>query len=124
MVPPRPVTFPRRGEVWLVQFDPALGAEIKKTRPALVLQNNLGNRFSDITIVAAISSKTPQRPFPVQVLLHPPEGGLRQPSVIQLNQIRSIDKRRLLRRLGRLRPATIAAVEEALRISLGLIEAL
>jgi len=68
MQPGGSVAFPRRGEVWLVRFDPAVGAEIKKTRPALVLQNNLGNRFSDITIVAAISSKTPQRPFPVQVL--------------------------------------------------------
>jgi mRNA-degrading endonuclease toxin of MazEF toxin-antitoxin module len=52
----RIVSYPRRGEVYLVNFDPTLGAEIKKTRPALVLQNDIGNRYSPLTIVAAITS--------------------------------------------------------------------
>ena len=51
------VTFPKRGEVYLVNFDPTVGAEIRKTRPALVLQNDIANRYSPITIVAAISSR-------------------------------------------------------------------
>ena len=53
--PGREVAWPRRGEVWLTRFDPTLGAEIKKTRPALVLQNDIGNRFAATTIVAAIT---------------------------------------------------------------------
>ncbi len=112
---------PRRGDVYLVGFDPSLGAEIKKTRPALVLQNDLGNRHSAITMVAAITSATAERRFPVQVAVKPPEGGLQHPSVVQLNQIRSVDKRRLIRRLGRLTPRTMKAVDRATSISLGLI---
>ena len=53
---------PRRGEIHLVSFDPTLGAEIKKTRPALVIQNDIGNRHSPITIVAAITSKVDENP--------------------------------------------------------------
>lgn len=70
----RKVTHPRRGEVWLVNFDPTLGAEIQKTRPALVIQNDVGNRLSPITIVAAITS-TLKRTYPFQVYLPSGEGG-------------------------------------------------
>ncbi len=116
------MTFPRRGEVWLVRFDPTLGAEIKKTRPALILQNDLGNRVSDLTIVAAITSTVPEALFPIQISVAPPEGGLEVLSIIQLNQIRTVDKRRLVRLLGRLSSETMSAVEQALVISLGLVE--
>jgi mRNA interferase MazF len=112
---------PRRGEVYLVAFDPTLGAEIKKTRPALVLQNDIANRHSPITVVAAISSQFEGRLYPTEVLLSKPEGGLRTDSVVLLNQIRSVDKRRLVRRLGTLKPSTMRAVDRALGISLGLV---
>ena len=58
MAAKRKVAFPRRGEVYLVNFDPTVGAEIRKTRPALIVQNDTGNRFSDTTIIAAMSSRT------------------------------------------------------------------
>ena len=112
----------KRGEVYLVCFDPTVGAEIKKTRPALVIQNDIGNRHSLITIVAAISSKFDDTLYPTEVLLTPPEGGLREPSVVLLNQIRSVDKRRLVIRLGRISPERLALVDRALLISLGLVE--
>lgn len=115
------VASPKRGAVYLVCFDPTVGAEIKKTRPALIIQNDIGNRYSPLTIVAAISSQFGETPFPTEVIVTPPEGGLRDPSVIMLNQIRSIDKRRLIKCLGTLTAATMARVDQALRISVGLV---
>lgn len=114
------VSSPRRGEVYYVSFDPTLGAEIRKTRPALVLQNDVANRHSPITIVAAITSQFDETLYPTEVLVRAPEGGLAADSVVLLNQIRSIDKQRLARRLGSLRPATMRQVDRAVQISLGL----
>src|SRR5437763_1232695 len=104
------VGTPRRGEIYLVNFDPTVGAEIKKTRPALVLQNDIANRYSPITIVAAISSR-PEELYPTEVPVVPPEGGLANPSVVLLNQVHSIDRRRLVKRLGgTLTPKTMQQV--------------
>jgi len=114
------IARPRRGEVWLVSFDPTIGAEIKKTRPALILQNDIANRSSPITIVAAITSQFEEPIYPTEVLLKAPAAGLTVDSVALLNQIRSIDRRRLVRRLGMVRPTTMISVERALMISLGL----
>ncbi len=114
------VAPPRRGEIYLVSFDPTLGAEIKKTRPALVIQNDVANRWSPITIVAAVSSRRDEPAYPADVHVDPPEGNLNAPSVVLLNQIRSIDRRRLVKRIGRLRPGTVRRVDRAIQISLGL----
>jgi len=116
-----PVTAVRRGDVYLVAFDPTVGAEIRKTRPAVVIQNDIGNRYSPLTIVAAITSQLAEPPYPHQVLIRAAEGGLAVDSAILLNQIRTIDKRRLLRRLGALERGTMAKVNQALQISLGLV---
>lgn len=115
------VGFPRRGEVYLVSFDPTLGAEIKKTRPALILQNDIANRHSAVTIVAAITSQFDDRLYPTEVRVRAPEGGLTVDSVVLLNQIRTIDKERLLKRLGAVRPTTMRQVDSALRVSLALV---
>lgn len=112
----------KRGEIYLVNFDPTQGSEIKKTRPALVLQNDIANRHSPITIVAAITSHFDGTLYPTEVLVKPPEGGLTANSVVLLNQVRSIDKSRLIKRLGALKPATMQRVERALQISLGLVK--
>jgi len=117
----RVVSFPRRGEVYLVNFDPTLGAEIKKTRPALILQNDIGNRYSPLTIVAAITSHYEERLYPHQVLVVAPEGGMKKNSAVLLNQIRSVDKMRLVKRLGTLAPDTMRRVDRALQISVGLV---
>jgi mRNA interferase MazF len=119
---PTALIRPRRGEVYLVNFDPTLGAEIQKTRPALIVQNDIANRHSAITIVAAITSQFDQPLYPTEVLISPPEGGLRTESVALLNQIRSIDKQRLIRRLGTLKPETMDRVDRAILISMGLIK--
>jgi len=114
------VATPRRGDVYLVSFDPTVGAEIRKTRPALVIQNDVANRWSPVTIVAAISSRPDAPIYPADVNIDPPEGNLSVPSVVLLNQIRTIDRRRLVKRLGKLRPDTMKLVNRALQISLGL----
>jgi mRNA interferase MazF len=111
----------RRGDVFLVSFDPTLGAEIRKTRPALVLQNDVANVHSPITIVAAITSKFELPLYPTEVLILAPEGGLSLDSVVLLNQVRSIDRLRLVRRLGRLKSDTLAKVDRAIQISFGLV---
>src|SRR5437870_10851335 len=116
------IARPLRGEVYLVAFDPTLGAEIRKTRPALILQNDIANRSSPITIVAAITTKFDQELYPTEVLVRAPEGGLDTDSVILLNQIRSVDRRRLTRRIGRLTSERMRLVDRALMISFGLIE--
>ncbi|MCA9413303.1 MAG: type II toxin-antitoxin system PemK/MazF family toxin [Candidatus Omnitrophica bacterium] len=116
------MTFPHRGEVYLVRFDPAEGSEIKKTRPALIVQNDIGNRYSATTIVAAITTKSDDKHYPTEVPIPAPEGGLDQDSIVRLDHIRSLDKKRLIRRLGKLKPKSIEAVDRAVRISLGLVE--
>ncbi len=120
MAAPRSVSFPRRGEIYLVSFDPTLGAEIKKTRPALVLQNDIANRVSPITVVAAITSQFDKLLYPTEILIRAREGGLTADSVVLLNQIRSIDKQRLVRRLGKLTTETMDRIDQALLVSLGL----
>jgi mRNA interferase MazF len=116
------MTIPRRGEIYLLNFDPTVGSEIRKTLPSLVLQNDIANRHSPITIVAAISSKCDDALYPTEVLIASPEGGLRVDSVALLNQIRSIDRQRLTKRLGTVRPATMERIERAMQISLGLLK--
>ncbi|WP_315788809.1 type II toxin-antitoxin system PemK/MazF family toxin [Fischerella sp. JS2] len=116
------IIYPKRGEIYLVSFDPTLGAEIQKTRPALVLQNDIANEYSPITIVAAITSQFDETLYPTEVLIKPPEGGITINSVVLLNQIRSIDKQRLVRRLGELNQETMEQVNQAIQISLGLVE--
>ena len=116
------VEFPRRGDIYLVQFDPTVGHEIQKTRPAVVIQNDVSNQYSPITIVAAISSQFSEPPFPREVLIEPSESGLPKRSAVIVNQIRSVDRRRLLKRLGRLSASSLKRIDEAIKISLGLIE--
>ena len=115
------VISPRRGAIYLVRFDPTEGSEIKKTRPALIIQNDIGNRFSNITIVAAITSKFQLPVHRTNVLIKAPEGGLSIDSVVRLDQIRSVDKRRLLKPLGSVKPSTLVKVDNAIKISLGLV---
>ncbi len=105
-----------------MNFDPTIGAEIQKTRPALIVQNDIANRHSPITIVAAISSQFDETVYPTEVLIRAPEGGLTVNSVVLLNQVRSVDKRRLIRRLGMLTPATMERVSRALQISFGMVD--
>lgn len=116
------MSHPKRGEIYLVEFDPTRGHEIQKTRPALIVQNDIGNRFSPITIVAAISSKFDTPPHPTDVVVEHGESGLALRSAVVVNQIRSIDRERLQKRIGHLHPAAMKRVDRAIQISLALVE--
>jgi mRNA interferase MazF len=116
------VVSPRRGEIYLVHFDPTVGHEIRKTRPAVVIQNDISNQYSPITIVAAISSQFSDPPFPREVVIEPAESGLHKRSAVILNQIRSVDRQRLAKKIGRLSDQSMRRVDEAVKISLGLVK--
>ena len=110
--------FPRRGEIYRVSLDPTIGTEIAKTRPALIISNDIGNQFSERVVVAPITSQNTEKIYPFEVLLPAGEGGLTQASKALLDQIRSIDKQRLKKRLGTIGSERMAAVDQAIRLSL------
>jgi mRNA interferase MazF len=110
-----------RGDVVVVNLDPAVGSEPTKKRPCVVIQNDTGNKFSPVTIVAAITGdeNVPKR-YPVDVPVKQGEGGLVKNSVVQCNMLRCVDGRRVLGTLGKLSPRTMQEVDRALKISLAL----
>lgn len=108
--------FPMRGEIWLVNWNPARGSEQKGKRPALVIQNDIGNEKSPTTIVAAISSTV--RLYPINVKIEPHESGLRHPSIVKTSQILTVAKDRLEKKLGRLSEEKMAEVNAAIKLSL------
>ena len=110
--------FPRRGEVWLVNWNPARGSEQAGKRPALVIQNDIGNEKAPTTIVAAISSFV--RLYPMNVEINPHEGGLDYPSIIKTSQILTVAKERLEKRLGHLSKDKMDDVDKAIKLSLAL----
>jgi mRNA-degrading endonuclease toxin of MazEF toxin-antitoxin module len=102
--------------VWVVSFHQSRGSEQRGVRPALVIQNDVGNEYAATTIVATITSTV--KAYPVTVPLRKGGGGLPQPSMVNLAQILTVDKSRLQRRLGVLGPERLAAVDQAIRVSL------
>jgi len=111
---------PRRGEIYWVDFKTSTGVEIRGRRPALVIQNDIGNQVSRSTIVAAITTNLKVARLPIGVRISAAESGLPQESVVNLAHIYTIDKTRLLGRAGQLSPAAMRRVEEALLVSMGM----
>jgi len=110
--------FPARGEVWVVNWNPARGSEQAGKRPALVIQNDVGNEKASTTIIAAISSSV--KIYPMNVKIDPPEGGLDRQSIIKTSQILTISKDRLEKRLGRLSAEKMEEINRAIKLSLDL----
>lgn len=106
----------RRGEVWWVRFDRAEGHEMRKSRPAIIVQNDLGNEYSPTTIVATITSKISTRAYPFEVLVFQEK----IKGTALLNHIYTVDKGRLIRWIEKLSPGVMADVDNAMRLSLGL----
>jgi mRNA interferase MazF len=110
-----------RGAVVEVNLDPVVGHETAKRRPCVVIQNDIGNAASHLTIVAVITgAENVRRLFPVNVAVSQGEGGLTKDSVVLCNQLRTVDELRLGRICGMLSHATMQKVDQALRISLAL----
>lgn len=117
------IVFPLlRGDVYLVNLDPIVGKEIGKARPAVIIQNDIGNKFSPVTIIAPISSvKEITKPLPIMIFLEKGEGGLNENSYVDCGQIRTLDKdKRLITKFGSLSKAKISEIDKALKISLSL----
>jgi mRNA interferase MazF len=114
------VSFPRRGEIYWVDLDPTVGTEIAKARPALIISNDVGNQYSPRLIVAPITSQHVDRVYPFEVLIPVGEANLPQRSKVLLNQIRSIDKRRMGRYIDTLPSDRMLQVNQAIRLSLAL----
>lgn len=112
----------KRGDVYYADLNPVVGSEQGGVRPVLVIQNDIGNKYSPTVIVAAITSKIDKAKLPTHVEIQSDESNLEKDSVILLEQIRTIDKRRLQRQVAHLDADIIERVNEALEISLGLIE--
>lgn len=111
-----------RGDVFYANLSPVVGSEQGGIRPVLVIQNDIGNRYSPTTIVAAITSQIQKAKLPTHVEVSAHEYGLEKDSVILLEQIRTIDKRRLKTRIAHLGDEIMGKVDYGLQISLGLIE--
>ena len=122
----------KRGEIYWVAFDPVKGSEQGGLRPALVVQNDVGNRYSPTTVVVAITRTMPPRPYPFVVAFDPAESGLPEPSVVNCSQIATIQQtgsasrlrpprgESAVRPIGRLNEEKMSQVDEALKFSLAL----
>ena len=105
----------RRGDIILVNFDPPVGAETQKTRPAIVVSNNINNVHSPIVSISPITSNV-TRVYSFEVEIPAAMGGLKTRSKIMIHQTRAVDKIRLLKKLGQLTPSIMAEVDQALKI--------
>jgi mRNA interferase MazF len=112
---------PFRGMVVEVGLDPVVGHEQGRSRPCVVVQNDVGNRFSSTTIVVPLTDAAHvKKPSPIYVLVKKGDGGTTKDSYVLCDQIRTVDQRRFRNVYGTLAPPTMLAIDEALRISLGL----
>jgi len=112
----------RRGDIYYADLSPVVGSEQGGVRPVLVVQNDIGNKYSPTVIVAAITSQIHKGKLPTHLEISASEYGLPKDSVILLEQIRTIDKKRLKEKIGYLTPEMMEKVNEGLQISFGLID--
>ena len=108
-----------KGDIVYVNLEPTKGSETGKIRPCLIVQNNVNNKYSPTTIIIVITSRDRfKKKYPTHVWIDKGEGGLTKDSVIQCEQIRTIDKRRITRKLGTVNSSCLQKVEEAIKITL------
>lgn len=111
----------KRGEIYYADLSPVVGSEQGGIRPVLIIQNDVGNRYSPTVIAAAITSRSGKAKLPTHISLSADRCGLTKDSIILLEQIRTIDKRRLKSCMGEIPPEVLHEVDYALEISFGLI---
>lgn len=112
----------RRGDIYYADLSPVIGSEQGGVRPVLIVQNDIGNRFSPTVIAAAITSQKDKARLPTHIQLNSMGSGLARDSVVLLEQIRTIDKRRLKEHMGRLDGNSMTRVNQALQVSFGIGE--
>ncbi len=112
----------KRGDVFYADLSPVVGSEQGGVRPVLIIQNDIGNKYSPTVIIAAVTSQINKAKLPTHIEISGDEYGLNKDSVILAEQVRTIDKRRLKEKIGHLDEELMARVNEALEISFGLEE--
>ncbi|KXG74452.1 type II toxin-antitoxin system PemK/MazF family toxin [Thermotalea metallivorans] len=112
----------KRGDIFYADLSPVIGSEQGGVRPVLIIQNDVGNKYSPTVIVAAITSQINKAKLPTHIEISASEYGLTKDSVVLLEQVRTIDKRRLREKIGHFDEEKMSKVNEALMISLGLAE--
>ncbi|MBR2343108.1 MAG: type II toxin-antitoxin system PemK/MazF family toxin [Clostridia bacterium] len=110
----------KRGDIYYADLSPVVGSEQGGLRPVLIVQNDVGNRYSPTVIAAAITSKMGKTKLPTHIDIQGSEAGLAKDSVILLEQIRTIDKKRLKEKMGHLDSGTMTSVNNAIQVSFGL----
>ncbi|MBE6548433.1 MAG: type II toxin-antitoxin system PemK/MazF family toxin [Ruminococcaceae bacterium] len=113
----------KRGDIFYADLSPVIGSEQGGLRPVLIIQNDVGNKYSPTVIAAAITSKTGKAKLPTHIDIYAQASGLLKDSVILLEQIRTLDKRRLKEKTGHLSPAKMVEVDNAIAVSLSLLGA-
>lgn len=110
----------KRGDIYYADLSPVVGSEQGGLRPVLIIQNDVGNRYSPTVIAAAITSRLDKTRLPTHIDIYADRAGLTRDSVILLEQVRTIDKRRLKEKMGHLDDDTMQVVNQAISISFGL----
>ena len=110
----------KRGDIYYADLSPVVGSEQGGLRPVLIIQNDVGNRYSPTVIAAAITSRMDKNKLPTHIEVYAARAGLPRDSVILLEQIRTLDKRRLREKMGHLDERAMAEVNDAISISFGL----
>ena len=110
----------RRGDIYYADLSPVVGSEQGGLRPVLIIQNDVGNRYSPTVIAAAITSRMGKTRLPTHIDIYADKAGLAKDSVILLEQIRTLDKRRLKEKMGHLDDGMMAQVNTAIAVSFGL----
>ncbi len=113
----------KRGDIFYADLSPVIGSEQGGLRPVLIVQNDVGNRYSPTVIAAAITSRMGKTKLPTHIDIHADEAGLAKDSVVLLEQVRTLDKRRLKEKIGHLDDGMMSTVNNAISISFGLGEA-
>lgn len=112
----------KRGEIYYADLSPVVGSEQGGIRPVLIIQNNVGNKFSPTIIAAAITSQRYKTNLPTHIQIHASDCGLARDSIVLLEQVRTLDKKRLRERMGMLSSVDMHRVDRALSVSFGLGE--
>lgn len=110
----------RRGEIYYADLSPVIGSEQGGVRPVLIVQNDVGNKFSPTVIAAAITSQRDKTRLPTHISINSEDCGLSRDSVVLLEQIRTIDKKRLKERMGKIDERAMQQINRALSVSFGL----
>ena len=110
----------KRGDIFYADLSPVIGSEQGGIRPVIIIQNDIGNKYSPTVIVAAITSQINKAKLPTHVEISSEEYGLNKDSVVLLEQVRTLDKKRLKEKIGHMTDSDMEKVDRALRISIGI----